>query len=176
MVPVSRPTLSVLVKLDPQPDGSYVLRYAGYDSTQSWFGPNVYMTVAADSTLALGASTPAAAAHFRKDVVTSGITRAVQAAKGAGAAVVVVGSMPFINGREDHDRTDMNLASGQQALVEAVTKANPRTIVVLEDSYPTTITWEQQNDPAILWTTHAGQETGHALADVLFGDYNRLAT
>jgi beta-glucosidase len=44
--------------------------------------------------------------------------------------------------------------------------------VVLQDSYPTTITWEQRNDPAIIWTTHAGQETGHALADVLFGDYD----
>jgi beta-glucosidase len=165
-----------MFKLDPQPDGSYVLQYAGYDSTQSWFGPNVYVTVAADGTLTLGASTPAAAAHFSKDVMTSGTTSAVKAAKGADAAVVVVGSMPFINGREDHDRTDMNLASGQEALVEAVTKANPRTIVVVEDSYPTTITWEQQNDPAILWTTHAGQEKGHALADVLFGDYNRLAT
>jgi beta-glucosidase len=45
-------------------------------------------------------------------------------------------------------------------------------IVVLENSYPTTITWEQQHVPAILWTTHAGQETGHALADVLFGGYD----
>jgi beta-glucosidase len=44
--------------------------------------------------------------------------------------------------------------------------------VVLEDSYPTTITWEQQHVPAILWTTHAGQETGHAIADILFGDVN----
>jgi beta-glucosidase len=159
-------------KLDPQPDGTYVLQYAGYETQESWFGPNVYVTVAPDGTLTLGASTPAAAAHFSEDVVTSGIASAVQAAKGADAAVVVVGSMPFINGREAHDRTDMNLASGQEALVEAVTKANPRTIVVLEDSYPTTINWEQQNDPAIIWTTHAGQETGHALADVLFGDYD----
>jgi beta-glucosidase len=96
----------------------------------------------------------------------------VAAAKGADAAVVVVGSMPFINGRENDDRTDMNLASGQEALVQAVTKANPHTIVVLENSYPTTINWEQQNDPAVSWTTHAGQEMGHALADILFGDYN----
>jgi beta-glucosidase len=161
-----------MFKLDPQPDGTYVLQYAGYDSAESWFGPNVYATVAPDGSLSLGASTPAAAAHFDKDVVTSGIDSAVQAAKGAGAAVVVVGSMPFINGREDHDRTDMNLADSQEALVEAVTKANPHTVVVIEDSYPTTINWEQQNDPAILWTTHAGQETGHALADVLFGDYD----
>jgi beta-glucosidase len=161
-----------MFKLDPQPGGTYVLEYAGYDSAESWFGPNVYATVAPDGTLTLGASTPAAAAHFDKDVVTSGISTAVQAAKDAGTAVVVVGSMPFINGREDHDRTGMNLASSQEALVEAVTKANPHTVVVVEDSYPTTINWEQRNDPAVLWTTHAGQETGHALADVLFGGYD----
>jgi beta-glucosidase len=80
--------------------------------------------------------------------------------------------MPFINGREDHDRTTMALAESQSALIKAVHAANPNTVVVVENSYPTTLTWEQQNVPAILWTTHAGQETGHAVADVLFGDVN----
>jgi beta-glucosidase len=158
--------------LEQRPDGNYVLRYAGYETQETWFTPSHYLTVQPDGTLNLGASTPDKATEFGKQVITSGTASAVQAAQKADAAVVVVGSMPFINGREAHDRTDMNLAAGQEALVQAVTKANPRTIVVLEDSYPTTITWEQQNDPAILWTTHAGQETGHALADVLFGDYN----
>ena len=159
-------------KLDPQADGTYVLQYAGYDTRESWFGPDTYVTVAPDGTMQLGASTPAAAAHFSKDVITNGIDSAVSAVKGADAAVVVVGSMPFINGRENDDRTDMNLAAGQEALVQAVTQANPHTIVVLEDSYPTTINWEQAHDPAIIWTSHAGQEMGHALADVLFGKYN----
>jgi beta-glucosidase len=158
--------------LEPRPDGNYVIRYAGYETQETWFNPNHYLTLQPDGTLNLGAKTAGQATEFGKQVITSGIDTAVQAAKGADAAVVVVGSMPFINGREAHDRTDMNLAEGQEALVEAVTKANPHTIVVLEDSYPTAITWEQQNDPAIIWTTHAGQETGHALADVLFGDYN----
>src|SRR5206468_3502018 len=125
-----------------------------------------------DGSLTLGASTPAAAAHFTRDVITSGIDSAVAAARNADTAVVVVGSMPFINGRENDDRADMNLASGQEALVQAVTRANPHTIVVLENSYPTTINWEQANDPAVIWTSHAGQETGHALADILFGSYN----
>ena len=62
------------------------------------------------------------------------------------------------------------LGEGQEALVRAVLKANPRTIVVLQTSYPDTITWEQEHVPAIVWTTHAGAETGHAIADVLFGD------
>ncbi len=158
--------------LEPRPDGNFVIRYAGYETQETWFNPNHYLTLQPDGSLNLGAKTPDQATEFSKQVITSGIGSAVSAAKGADAAVVVVGSMPFINGREAHDRTDMNLASGQEALVQAVTKANPNTIVVVEDSYPTTINWEQGNDPAILWTTHAGQETGHALADVLFGDYN----
>ena len=158
--------------LEPRPDGNFVIRYAGYETQETWFNPNHYLTLQADGTLNLGAKTPDQATEFSKQVITSGIGSAVSAATGADAAVVVVGSMPFINGREAHDRTDMNLASGQEALVKAVTAANPHTIVVLEDSYPTTINWEQHNVPAILWTTHAGQETGHALADVLFGDYN----
>ena len=79
--------------------------------------------------------------------------------------------MPLINGREAHDRTSMALAEGQEALVKAVRDASPHTVVVLENSCPDTITWEQNNIPAILWTTHAGAETGHAIADVLFGDY-----
>jgi beta-glucosidase len=154
-------------KLEPQPDGTYVIRYAGYETTESWFGKNVYVTVGPDGRLGLGAATPAAAAHFAKTTVRSGVADAVAAAKGADAAVVVVGSMPFINGREAHDRTSMALAGAQAKLVDAVRAANPRTIVVLETSYPDT---GIPAAPAILWTTHAGQETGHALADLLFGD------
>jgi beta-glucosidase len=44
--------------------------------------------------------------------------------------VVVVGSMPAINGRENDDRTDMGLAPAQEALVKAVRAANPHTVVV----------------------------------------------
>jgi beta-glucosidase len=159
-------------KLDPQPDGTDVLEYAGNDASQSWFGANKYALVGSDGTLTVGAPTPAAATHFTRDVVTSGVASAVAAAKGADAAVVVVGSMPFINGREDDDRTSTALPDAQEALVRAVQAVNPHTIVVLENSYPDTINWEQANVPAIVHTTHAGAETGHAVADVLFGDYD----
>ena len=50
--------------------------------------------------------------------------------------------------------------------------ANRRTIVVLVSSFPYAINWTQENVPAILWTTHAGQEQGSAVANVIFGDYN----
>lgn len=157
-------------KLDAQPDGSYVLEYAGNDASQSWFGPAKYGVVGANGVLTIGADTPAAATHFTKDVVSSGVTSALSAAQGANAVVVVVGSMPFINGREADDRTSTALPAAQEALVEAVQKANPNTIVVLENSYPTT--GISPTVPALLHTTHAGEETGDALADVLFGNYD----
>jgi len=158
--------------LEPQADGTYVIRYAGYEKAFDWAGPEIYLTVAEDGALALTATEAAGAARFAREVIRSGVDDAAAAAAGADAAVVVVGTMPFINGREDHDRTTMALAGGQAALVAAVLAANPRTILVLETSYPMTITWEQGHVPAIVWTTHAGQETGHAIAGVLFGDVN----
>ncbi|MGW3853943.1 glycoside hydrolase family 3 C-terminal domain-containing protein [Micromonospora arida] len=159
-------------KLEPQADGTVVLRYVGYETKESWFGADTYVTIGDDGALKLGASTPAAATHFSREVISSGIDRAVAAAKAADTAVLVVGSNPFINGREAHDRTSTALSAGQEALVKAVAKANPRTVLVLQTSYPVTIRWEQEHVPAIVWTTHAGAETGHAVADVLFGDRN----
>ncbi|MET8257002.1 glycoside hydrolase family 3 C-terminal domain-containing protein [Micromonospora sp. NPDC005205] len=159
-------------KLEPQADGTVVLRYVGYETTESWFGADTYVTVGDDGALKLGASTPDAATHFSRNLISSGIDRAVAAAKAADTAVLVVGSNPFINGREAHDRTSTALSAGQEALVKAVVRANPRTVLVLQTSYPVTIRWEQEHVPAIVWTTHAGAETGHAIADVLFGDRN----
>lgn len=162
------------LKLERRADGNTVIRYAGYEAAYDW-APSYrtpYLVVQADGTLNLGAATADEATPFTREVISSGVDTAVAAATGADAAVVVVGSMPFINGREDHDRADLNLAEGQAALVRAVKEANPNTVVVVENSYPTALNWEQANVPALLWTSHAGQETGHALADVLFGDRN----
>ncbi|GAA1709454.1 glycoside hydrolase family 3 protein [Isoptericola hypogeus] len=163
-----------LFRIEERPSGNVVLRYAGYDSTESW-SPSFrtpYLTIDDSGALVLGAATADGATEFVRDVVVDGTAQAVEAAAGADAAVVVVGTMPFINGREAHDRTELDLAAGQQALVEAVREANPNTVVVLTSSYPQTIGDLQDSVPAILWTTHAGQETGNAVADVLFGDTN----
>ncbi len=159
------------LKLDVQPDGSYVLEYAGNEVTEPWFGPNRYAVVGADGVLTISAPDAAHATKFGREVLTSGVSSAVAAARGADTAVVVVGSMPFINGREANDRTSTELAPAQRALIEAVRKANPHTVVVVENSYPTT-GWDTSAVPGIVWTSHAGQETGHAVADVLFGDHD----
>ncbi|MFI1212091.1 glycoside hydrolase family 3 C-terminal domain-containing protein [Streptomyces sp. NPDC020802] len=157
--------------LEEQDDGGYLLRYAGYETREPWWSNPVYLgPTGSDGTLGLVGKSQAA--RYTKDVVRSGTEEAVAAARGKDAAVVVVGSMPAINGRENDDREDMGLAPSQEALVKAVRKANPNTVVVVENSYPTTLGALQKEVPTLLWTTHAGQETGNALADVLFGDVN----
>ncbi|MEU2286479.1 glycoside hydrolase family 3 C-terminal domain-containing protein [Streptomyces sp. NPDC013178] len=158
-------------ELETQPDGTYLLRYAGYETEEPWWSNPVYLgPTGTDGTLGLVAKEQAA--HYAKDVVRSGLDEAVAAVRGRDAAVVVVGSNPSINGREAHDRTDMALAPAQEALVRAVRKANPNTVVIVENSYPTTLGTLQKEVPALLWTSHAGQETGNALADLLYGDAN----
>ncbi|GAB2755899.1 glycoside hydrolase family 3 protein [Amycolatopsis magusensis] len=152
--------------------GGHVLEYAGNEADDSWFGDQKYVVVAGDGRLTITAKSLAEATVFTKEVVRSGIDSAVAAASEADIAVVVAGSMPFISGREDDDRQSLDLAPAQQAVLEAVRQANPDTVLVLENSYPTTIGWAQQNVRSVVWTTHAGAETGHALADVLYGDVN----
>lgn len=110
--------------------------------------------------------------YFIKEVVESGIERAVEAAKQAETAVLFVGNNPFINGKECIDRPNLNLPPDQEKLIQEVLKVNPNTVVVLVGSYPFSINWIKQNVPAVLYSSHGGQEHGQAIADVLFGEYN----
>jgi beta-glucosidase len=152
--------------LRAQTDGSYLLAYVGNDTA----GTPRYAVASASGSLAFSTTAAASATKFTREVVTSGTAAAAAAASAADTAVVVVGSMPMINGREDDDRTSIALPAGQQALIDAVRAANPRTVVVMETSYP--MAYGGSGVPALLWTTHAGEETGNALAAVLFGDHN----
>lgn len=109
---------------------------------------------------------------FIVEVVHDGIDEAVNAAKSSDRAIIFVGNSPFINGKETIDRPDIVLPHAQQELIKAVYEANPNTVVVIVGSYPFAVNWEDEHVPAILFTSHAGQELGHAIADVLYGDYN----
>ncbi|MFE6887669.1 glycoside hydrolase family 3 C-terminal domain-containing protein [Streptomyces sp. NPDC057694] len=157
--------------LEQQPDATCLLKYAGYETTESWWSSPLYLgPTGADGTL--GLVEKAAAASYAREVVRSGTDDAVEAARDKDAVVVVIGSMPAINGREAHDRRSLDIAPAQAALVTAVAAANPRTVVIVENSYPTALGELAARVPALLWTSHAGQETGNALAALLFGDAN----
>jgi len=96
---------------------------------------------------------------------------ATEAAAQADVAVVVVGRYAKLEG-EGFDVKAMDLPAGQDELIEAVEQANPHTIVVLNTGDPVTMTKWIDNTPALLDMWYSGQEGGHALASILFGDAN----
>ncbi|OAX48529.1 MULTISPECIES: glycoside hydrolase family 3 protein [unclassified Paenibacillus] len=112
------------------------------------------------------------AEKFALKYVTNGIEEAAEAARDADTAIVFVGNHPLINGKETTDRPDISLPEYQEKLVQKVFEANPNTIVVVVGSYPFSFNWIQDKVPAILYTSHAGQELGNGVADALFGAIN----
>lgn len=129
-----------------------------------------YLAPAADGGIRADTSDLDSAAEFVVELVASGADAAAADAAAADVAVVVLGNHPMVNGRETEDRADLALPAGQETLLKAVHAANPRTILVLTSSYPYGVGWADENLPAVLWSAHGGQESGKALADVLFGD------
>lgn len=109
------------------------------------------------------------------------LNQAADLARRSDVAIVVIGNDPACDhhgsrsclpseGHEGVDRKSLTLE--QEAIAKAVFAANPRTIVVLNASFPYATTWSQANVPAILEMTHGSQDEGTGLADVLFGDYD----
>lgn len=95
------------------------------------------------------------------------LAAAVAAARAADVAVVVVGTTEESES-EGRDRESLALPDGQDALVRAVARANPRTVVLVNSGGPVALPWHR-DVPALLLAWFPGQEAGHGLADVLFG-------
>ncbi len=95
------------------------------------------------------------------------VQRAVRAAATADIAVVVVGQDD--RETEGTDATSMDLPSDQVSLIGEVSAVNPRTVVVVNAASPVTMDWAD-DVAAIVQMSYLGQETGAALAAVLFGD------
>ncbi|MFD3574828.1 beta-glucosidase [Streptomyces sp. NPDC058644] len=95
------------------------------------------------------------------------IAEAVEAARGADTAVVVVATTERVES-EGFDRQDLRLPGRQDELVRAVAEANPRTVVVVNSGSPVELPW-REDVAAVLLGWFPGQEGGAALADVLLG-------
>ncbi len=100
--------------------------------------------------------------------VEAGLQAAVDAARDADIAVVVVGSNDEWES-EGGDRADMVLPGDQDELVRRVAEANPRTVVVHNSGSPMTMPWVD-DVAAVVQAWYPGQEGGNAVADVLIGD------
>ncbi|RRR99577.1 glycoside hydrolase family 3 protein [Glycomyces terrestris] len=107
-------------------------------------------------------------------LVEDGPAAAAAVAADADWAVVFVGNHPLVNARECFDRPGLDLAPRQADLVREVAAAKPgRTVVVVVSAYPLAIgaIADDPNVAAILYTSHAGQAAGTAIAEALVGDY-----
>ncbi|MEN1784721.1 MAG: glycoside hydrolase family 3 N-terminal domain-containing protein, partial [Bacteroidota bacterium] len=114
-------------------------------------------------------------ANFQQSVIVKeerkGIEDAVAAAKNAEVVLMVLGEHGFMSG-EGRSRTTLGLPGVQLELLQAVYAVNKNIVLVLMNGRPLTLPWEDKHIPAILETWHLGSQTGHAIAQVLFGDYN----
>jgi beta-glucosidase len=95
------------------------------------------------------------------------VEAAVEAARGADVAVVVVGLTPEQE-TEGTDKTTLALPGDQDAMVSAVAAAAARTVVVVNAATPVLMPWADEVD-AIIVVGLPGQEGGHAVADALLG-------
>ncbi len=99
------------------------------------------------------------------------IAQAVATAKSTDMAILFIGGNRDFES-ESRDRKDFGLPFGEQVLVDAVTAANPNTIVVVVGGAPYDIGQIKKNNSTIVWSWYNGSENGNALADVLTGKIN----
>lgn len=99
------------------------------------------------------------------------IEEALEVTNSADVVVAVLGESAAMNG-EAASMADINLQSSQKQLLEQLCKTGKPVVLVLLTGRPLTLEWESQNCAAILQCWSAGSQTGNAVADILFGDYN----
>lgn len=99
------------------------------------------------------------------------LKEAKDVAKNADVIVAVLGEPRDWSG-EASSMSNIDLADCQKTLLKEMLATGKPVVLVLANGRPMTITWENENVPAIIEAWHGGTMAGAGLADVLFGDYN----
>jgi beta-glucosidase len=97
------------------------------------------------------------------------LQEAVKMARSADVVVAVLGE-PFGMGGEAASRSDIGLLKNQKTLLAELKKTGKPIVLVLMNSRPLTLEWEDENIDAILETWYSGTMAGEAIKDVLFGN------
>ena len=109
----------------------------------------------------------------RKTDAKTEIKRAVELAKSVDQVVICAGLNSDWES-EGYDRPHMDLPPSSDDLIEQVCEANPNTVVVIQSGTPVTMPWVKDTK-ALLQAWYGGNETGNAIADVVFGNVNPSA-
>lgn len=99
------------------------------------------------------------------------VAEAVETAKNSEMVLLFIGGNRDVES-EAYDRSTMELPFGQPELIEAVTKANPNTIIVMIAGTPFDLREIENSTSTLVWSWFNGSEAGNAIADVLIGDVN----
>ncbi|WP_415844450.1 beta-glucosidase BglX [Stutzerimonas zhaodongensis] len=99
------------------------------------------------------------------------IAEAVAAAEQADVIVAAVGESRGMS-HESSSRTSLQIPASQKALLRALKKTGKPLVLVIMNGRPLDLNWARNNADAVLETWFTGTEGGHAISDVLFGDYN----
>ncbi|MBI0475505.1 beta-glucosidase [Sphingomonas sp. MA1305] len=103
-----------------------------------------------------------------EEPLAGGIDAAVAAARAADVVVLAIGESETMSG-EAQSRTAITVPAPQMALAEAVAATGKPIVVLLKNGRGLALEGAVKDAPAILVTWFLGSETGHAIADVLFG-------
>lgn len=105
------------------------------------------------------------------------ITEAINTAKKSDAVLLVLGENELVNREawdENHlgDADQLNLYGRQEELAKAILATGKPVVILLINGRPLSINYLAENAPALIEGWYLGQETGHAVANVLFGRVN----
>ena len=162
-------TWSVAARLDDYP--------SVYEGLKETLAGKVNITYAKGSNLISDAAYEERATMFGRSLNRDNKTdqemldEALKVAAGADVIIAALGESSEMSG-ESSSRTDLNIPDVQRTLLEALLKTGKPVVLTLFTGRPLTLTWEQENVPAILNVWFGGSEAAYAIADVLFGDVN----
>ncbi len=166
-LPLERSAIHSIAVIGPAGDEDY--------ETGNYYGrPYKKQGVAAGLRTLLGSATRVTyeqGAGFTEAADPAAMARAVDLAQQSDVVVLCLGTNLHVEA-EGRDRRDLNLPGAQQALLEAVFAANPKTALVLMNAGPLAVDWAQDHLPAILSAWYPGEAGGRAVARALFGEDN----
>jgi beta-glucosidase len=186
LAPLNPAKLKTIAVIGPNANRSLLGGYSGVpkynvtvlDGIKAKVGDRVNVLHAEGCKITVGGSwnadevTPGNPAEDRKQ-----IAEAVEVAKQADVIVLAIGgneqtSREAWNLKHMGDRTDLDLVGRQNELVQVMLATGKPVIVFLFNGRPLAINYVAENVPVIFECFYLGQECGHAVADVLFGDFN----